>query len=78
MLSISTNFYQITNEDLRTIAHNCTGLEDLNLWNCDKISDEGIQSVAENCKQIVYLNIGGCGKITDNSIEAKFNREYNR
>ena len=59
---------KITDVSIISISTHCTGLQSLNLEECNLITDVSIISISTHCTGLQSLNLWSCHQITDASI----------
>lgn len=60
--------YQITDDDLKLIAHACPHVSELNLSECKGIEDKGITDLVHSSHQLTQLNLNYCTTLTDRTL----------
>lgn len=61
---------KVTNFGLKAVAHGCTSLTSLTLWNLSSINDEGVVEIANECRFLEKLELSQCPKISEKSLIA--------
>ncbi|KAI4379778.1 hypothetical protein MLD38_006031 [Melastoma candidum] len=63
-----TKSSRVTDLGLRAIAHGCSSLGSLSLWNLPAVTDESLIEIATGCPLLQKLDISRCSKVSDKAL----------
>ena len=63
-------YSRIQDKDILSLAHGCSNLTEIGLFDCCNITDESMISLARCCRQLISVDVEKCSNITDRGLTA--------